>query len=113
MRDTVADDIARAQALAAQALAVSADSPLARFAKGQVLRTQRRFAEAIPEYEAALASNRNWVFVLFALGQCKAMTGSMEETRPLMEQAIRLSPRDPGRSNFLAISSERICCNRG
>ena len=67
-----------------------------------MLRVQRRFAEAIPEYEGALASNRNWVFALFALGQCKAMTRSIQETIPLMEQAIRLSPRDPGISHFFS-----------
>jgi tetratricopeptide (TPR) repeat protein len=30
-----------------------------------------------------------------ALGQCKLYTGSIEETIPLVERAIRLSPRDP------------------
>ena len=30
-----------------------------------------------------------------ALGQCKLFTGSIEEAIPLVEQAIRLSPRDP------------------
>jgi tetratricopeptide (TPR) repeat protein len=42
-----------------------------------------------------LASNRNWVTVLHALGHCKPFTGSIEETIPLEEQAILLSPRDP------------------
>jgi adenylate cyclase len=60
-----------------------------------VLRAQRRYAEAIPEYETVLASDPNWAFALFALGQCKLHTGSAEETIPLVEQAIRLSPRDP------------------
>jgi len=60
-----------------------------------VLRAQRRFAEAIPEYEAALALDRNWVGAYYALGQCKLFAGSIEETIPLVEQAIRLSPRDP------------------
>jgi hypothetical protein len=32
---------------------------------------------------------------LQALGHCKLMTGSIEEVIPLIEQAIRLSPRDP------------------
>ena len=31
-----------------------------------------------------------------ALGWCKLLTGSIEEAIPPMEQAIRLSPRDPG-----------------
>jgi tetratricopeptide (TPR) repeat protein len=32
---------------------------------------------------------------LHSLGQCKLLTGSIAETIPLAEQAIRLSPRDP------------------
>jgi hypothetical protein len=42
-----------------------------------------------------LASNRNSVHALFALGQCKLYTGSIEQTIPLVERAMRLSPRDP------------------
>ncbi len=59
MTDSAAADIARAEELAGQALAASPRSPLAHFAKGQVLRAQRRFEEAIPEYETVLAFNRN------------------------------------------------------
>jgi adenylate cyclase len=95
MADSAAADIARAEGLAGQALAASPQSPLAHYAKAQVLRAQRRFAEAIPEYETALASNRNWVSALFTLGHCKLFAGSIEEVIPLVEQAIRLSPRDP------------------
>jgi TolB-like protein len=95
MADSAAADIARAERLAGQALAASPHNQLARRAKAQVLRAQRRFAEAIPEYEAALALDRNWVGAYYALGQCKLFAGSIEETIPLVEQAIRLSPRDP------------------
>jgi TolB-like protein len=93
MTDSAAADIARAKALSEQALAASPRSGLAHFAKGQVLRAQRRFEEAIPEYEAVLAFNRNWVGALHALGQCKLYAGSIDETIPLIERAIRLNPR--------------------
>jgi len=95
MTDTASADMERAETLAGKALAASPRSALAHFAKGQVLRAQSRFAEAIPEYETAIASNRNWVNALRALGQSKLFTGSIDETIPLVEQAIRLSPRDP------------------
>jgi adenylate cyclase len=95
MTNSAAADIARAEILAEQALVASPRSPVALYAKGQVLRAERRYAEAIPEYEAVLASNRNWVFAMSALGQCKLFTGAIEETIPLVERAIRLSPRDP------------------
>jgi tetratricopeptide (TPR) repeat protein len=35
------------------------------------------------------------VAALYCLGQCKLFTGSIEETIPLTERAIHLSPRDP------------------
>ena len=59
MTDSAAADIARAEGLVGQALAASPRSPLAHFAKGQVLRAQRRCEEAIPEYETVIALNRN------------------------------------------------------
>jgi len=95
MSDSAAADITLAERLARQALAASPRSPLAHRAKGQVLRAQNRFREAIPEYEAVLAFNRNSVGALHSLGQCKLFAGSIDETIPLVEQAIRLSPRDP------------------
>jgi TolB-like protein len=95
MTHSAAADIKRAIALSEQALALSPNSPLAHHAKGQGLRAQRRYTEAISEYEAVLASDRNFVYAFFALGQCKLLAGSIEETIPLVQRAIRLSPRDP------------------
>jgi TolB-like protein len=91
MSATVAADIARAEELTGQALATSPRSPLAHYAKGQVLRAQYRYAEAIPEYETAIAFDRNWVRTYPHLAHCKLI----EEVIPLTERAIRLSPRDP------------------
>jgi len=95
MSDAPAADIGRAQMLADQALAASPRNPLAHYAKGQLLRAQGRYAEAIPYYESALASDRNWTVALNGLGHCKLQLGSLEEVIPLFEQAISLSPRDP------------------
>jgi adenylate cyclase len=95
MTESPAADLERATELGEQALASSPGSPLAHYAKGQVLRAQRRYPEAIPEYEAVLASNRNSVYAFANIGQCKLWTGSIEEAIPLFERAIRLSPRDP------------------
>jgi adenylate cyclase len=89
-------DIKRAGELATQAVKVWPRSALAHFAKAQVLRVQRRCNEAIPEYETVLALNRNWVGALADIGRCKIFVGPIEEAIPLLEQAIRLSPGDPG-----------------
>ena len=94
MTDTRAGDMARAEELVAQPLAEAPRMPLVHLAKGQVLRMQGRYEEAIPEYEAAIASDPNATLAIAALGHCKLATGPLEETIALMERAIRLSPGD-------------------
>jgi len=100
MTDTPTADVHRAEELLRSALAVSPRNPRAHFARGQLLRAQGRYEEAILEYEIVLALNRNWVLVIAALGWCKFLTGSIDEALLLHEQAIRLSPRDPGIGNW-------------
>jgi TolB-like protein/DNA-binding winged helix-turn-helix (wHTH) protein len=95
MSDSAAADIARAQGLIGQALAASPSSPFAHFAKGDLLVAQRQFAEAIPEYETVLAADRNSVDALAIIGRQKINIGMIDEAIPLVEQAIRHSPRDP------------------
>jgi adenylate cyclase len=96
MTDSAAADLARADVLVDQALAASPRTAYAHLVKGAVLRAQYRWEEAVLEYETALASNRNMVGALNELGWCKLFTGLIDEVIPLAEQAIRLSPRDPG-----------------
>jgi TolB-like protein len=100
LTDQAAIEIERAEGLTAQALAVSPRSPLARNAKGQILRVKGRPEEAIPEFETVIALNHNSVFAITNLGWCKLYTGPIEEARRLHERAIRLSPRDPYISNW-------------
>jgi adenylate cyclase len=89
------DDLARADALASKAVATAPRSSVAHFAKGQVLRVQKRYEEAISEYETVLTLNRNWAGAIFALAWCKFHIGLIEESIPLFEQLLRLSPGDP------------------
>ena len=100
MTDSATTDIARAEGLAGHALAAAPRSPLAHFAKGFVLRAQHRCAEAIPEFETVVALDRNSVEALANIETCKLYTGSIEEAIPLVEQIIRLSPRDPNMANW-------------
>jgi TolB-like protein len=95
MTDSTASDIARADALIRRLLVMTPHSLLTHVAKGQVLRVQRRYAEAIPEYETAITLNRNWVNAFGPLAECKLFAGAIDELIPLVERAIRLSPRDP------------------
>jgi adenylate cyclase len=98
--DSAAADIARAEWLADQALATSPRYAYVHFVKGQVLRAQNGREEAVLEYETALALDHNLVHALHSLAWYKLRAGSIEEVIPLVEQAIRLSPRDPGIGYF-------------
>ena len=98
--NTRACDIAQAQELIEAVVAFSPRHPLVNFVKGQLLRAQHRYELAIPEYEAAIAVNRNSVVAIAALGRCKFFIGAIEEAIPAQELAIRLSPRDPRLPNW-------------
>jgi len=95
MTDSPTADIARADALVGPVLAASPRYAPAHFVKGQLLRVQQRWPEAIPEFEAVLAINPNDPDTLHALGECKLFTGSIDQVISLDEQAIRLDPRSP------------------
>jgi tetratricopeptide (TPR) repeat protein len=95
LADMPATDVALAEELIGDALAILPRNGQARFARGQILRAQGRLNQAIDEYETAIALNRNNVGAIYALGWCRFLTGSAEAAIPLVEQAIHLSPRDP------------------
>ena len=99
-----AGDLEWADELASKAVAALPHSSVAHFAKGQVLRVQKRYEEAISEFETVLTLNRNWAGAMFALAWCKFYTGLIDETIPLFERLLRLSPRDP----YLGIWYSRI-----
>ena len=67
MTETPAADITRAKELVEQALAASPRNVTAHFARGEFLRAQRRYDEAIPEYDTVLAFDRNSVSALVAV----------------------------------------------
>ncbi len=104
MSDTTESDLDRAGRLVEQALATAPDSPLAHFAKAQLLRARHHCDAAIPEYETVLAANRNALSAIGNIGRCKIYLGRIDDGVALEEQAIRLSPRGP----FLGIWDFRI-----
>ncbi len=105
MSDEPKFDIDRGNRLVEQALATSPDSPLAHFAKAQLLRAQHRCGAAIPEYEIVLAANPNELSSIGNIGRCKIYLGAIDDGVALEEQALRLSsPRDP----FVAVWYFRI-----
>ncbi|HJU17874.1 MAG TPA: tetratricopeptide repeat protein [Stellaceae bacterium] len=98
--DGVADldgaTLLRTEELIEQALASSPHYWKAHYARGQLLRAQGRFKDAIPHYETAIVSNRNAARAFTQLGWCKLAAGQVEEeVVELAEQAIRLDPCHP------------------
>jgi adenylate cyclase len=89
-------DLRRAERLAEEALAAAPDSAMAHYAKAQVLRAESRCAEAIPEYERAIALDRSRAPAYAHVGWCKFLTGSVDGVIPYLERTIRLSPSGPG-----------------
>jgi TolB-like protein/DNA-binding winged helix-turn-helix (wHTH) protein len=108
LSDSPEEDVRRAETLLTTASAAAPRDPFLHYLKGQILRAvaqgpfgldaaarTARFADAIPEYAIVLAAIPNAVGVIPHLAWCKFMTGAEEEAIPLLEKAIRLSPRDP------------------
>ncbi len=87
-------DLLRAQGLLERAVEAAPTSAWAHYVKGQLLRAQGRCHDAIPEYEAAIALDRNSAPSYAWLGWCKFLGGEVDKTIALEEQAIRLSPQD-------------------
>src|SRR5690348_15333721 len=114
LSDLPNDDLHRAERLVAQALAMSPNSALAHYVKGQLLRAQSRCKEAIPEFERAIALDRSRAPAYAHLGFCKFLTGSVEDAIPYFEQAIHLSPHEPaiapwyGRMGVIYLLQSRI-----
>jgi adenylate cyclase len=89
-------DLHRAAELDASALAREPNSALAHYVRGQVLRAQGRCGEAIPEYETAIALDRSRAPAYAHVGWCKFLSGAIDGAVAYLEQAIRLSPHEPG-----------------
>jgi TolB-like protein len=110
--DSLEDDIKRAETLSLSAVAAAPRSPLVHFARGQVLRVQGRLDEAITEYEAVLAVDRNNVQAFAHIGRWKILIGLIEEGVAAQEQALRLSPCDPGIVFSMPELGTLVCFNR-
>jgi len=94
MTTSAVADLARAEQLVNQALSASPRNAHAHIVKADIMRARHRYEQAIPEYETALALNPNLAYPLHALGECKLMTGLIEDVISIEEQSIRLSPLD-------------------
>jgi tetratricopeptide (TPR) repeat protein len=86
---------AAAEAATTKALSLVPDNALAHLSMGMVLGFTNRADQSIAEYERALALNRNLAGAHALIGQSKILIGRAEETEAHVQEALRLSPRDP------------------
>lgn len=93
--DDPAADIGIADALITRALAIDNESAVARFAKGEVYRARRDFSRGFAMYQSAIDSDPNFATAHAVAGHTKTLAGQTAEARPLIANAMRLSPRDP------------------
>ena len=98
-------DVKRADELASRALVLDANSSAAHFAKGQILKAERRLDDAITEYERALALDPNAANAFAALSSTYFWLRQPEKAIEFMDKAIRLSPHDPSLYLWYAIKS--------
>ena len=93
--DTREDDLRRANELVSRALAIDPDYYFAHHVRGNILRAEKRYDEAIAEYETELVLNPLSVSGLSHLARAKILVGEPAEAIPLLDQAMRISPFDP------------------
>jgi TolB-like protein/Tfp pilus assembly protein PilF len=93
--DAPEDDLRRAEELVSKALAVDPNSWYAHLINGNILRAQKHYEEAIAEFETVIALNPNTVIGRSHLARAKILIGEPAEAVPLLEQAMKISPRDP------------------
>jgi tetratricopeptide (TPR) repeat protein len=76
---------------------------------GMVLGFTNRAVQGIAEYERALALDRNLAGAHALIGQNKLFIGRAEETAAHVQEALRLSPRDPWAYIWLLTAGLAAC----
>jgi TolB-like protein len=103
LADDNAARLAVAEAGSAKALSMAPHHALAHVIMGLVLGFTRRAEQAIEECESALALDRNLAGPRGVIGLFKILLGRAEEAEPDVQEALRLSPRDPWAFTWLWI----------
>ena len=106
-----AEELRRAEDAVVQALSLNRQLALAHFANGFVRRAKGENAAALDAFSQALKLNPNFARAYAQKANELINLGRPGEASPLVEKAIKLSPRDPslgvfywnlGRANFFA-----------
>ncbi|MGH7075572.1 MAG: adenylate/guanylate cyclase domain-containing protein, partial [Stellaceae bacterium] len=84
-----------AEAMAIDALAIAPNHAAAHFALGLLYLWTGRQAAGIAQFEHAIALDRNFAEAHGGIGNAKNLSGRAEETQAHIDEAFRISPRDP------------------
>jgi adenylate cyclase len=87
-------DLKQADELASRAIAIDTTNPLGHLAKGLVLRVERRFDDAIAEFERTLALDPNVSEAYGNMGFTYGEIGQYEKALEFFDKAIRLSAQN-------------------
>jgi adenylate cyclase len=87
-------DLKQADELASRAIAIDTTNPLGHLAKGLVLRVERRFDDAIAEFERTLALDPNVSEAYGNMGFTYGEIGQYEKAIEFFDKAIRLSAQN-------------------
>jgi tetratricopeptide (TPR) repeat protein len=96
-----AEQLRQAEELVAKALALNPKHAVAHLAQSTILVAQKKPEQAVGAAETAIALNRNLAPAYGWIGYIKTTLGRAEETIAYVQQALRLSPRDPMRGIWL------------
>ena len=95
------DDLLRgANEAADRALTLDPGAPSAHEIKGEILRSEHKNLESTHEFEITIAHDPNSASAYDNLGAAMYRLGQPEKAIPLIEKALRLSPRDNALSIF-------------
>jgi adenylate cyclase len=100
--DAPAEQLRKAEAAAARALACDPESAVAHLARAALLFVQGKLEAAFEEYATVVELDRHRPIAYARMGMLNALLGRPEETFHLVERAIRLSPRDPALGEWYA-----------
>jgi len=106
-------DRAEAEQLALRAVELDESDPWAHLALGYLAFTKRQTVDAIRHCRTALELNPNFAPAYGTIGLALALSGQSDEAIKNIEQAIRMSPRDPFNSfRLIAIAAAHYLARR-
>jgi tetratricopeptide (TPR) repeat protein len=96
-------DLKSAENALTEVLALTPDDADAHYVKGLLHRAQDKPEISIVEYQAAINLNPSLAPAYAQIGQSYIRLGQSERTFDFIDQALRLSPRDPNRGTWFLV----------